>query len=63
MMKDMTIKTQKQTATEGTDNLQLLTDRELDRVAGGDFHFTRVVDKVSPYLFLGTASGKHLRIG
>jgi hypothetical protein len=31
----MTIKqNQNQTATEGTDNLELLTDRELNRVAG-----------------------------
>ena len=47
-------------ATDRTDDLQLLTDRELDHVVAGDLHVTKVVDAASPKLLTICASGKHI---
>lgn len=38
--------------------LRELNDAQLDGVAGGDLHFTKVVDKPSPNLFASCCSGK-----
>jgi type VI protein secretion system component Hcp len=52
----MTIKTQSQaSAADCTDNPQLLTDRERDRVPGGDIHIIKKVDVSSPLLMLNCA--------
>jgi type VI protein secretion system component Hcp len=38
-----------------------LTDCALEKVSGGDIHFTKAVDKSSPVLFQQCATGVHLR--
>jgi type VI protein secretion system component Hcp len=62
----MTIKTaQNQTpAVDRTDEPQLLTDRELDRVAGGigDIVVTKRMDSTSPLLFQESLIGKSGKI-
>jgi type VI protein secretion system component Hcp len=59
----MTIKTaQNQTpAVDRTDEPQLLTDRELDRVAGG-IVVTKRMDSTSPLLFQESLIGKSGKI-
>jgi type VI protein secretion system component Hcp len=37
----------------------LLTDAELDAVAGADFHFVKKMDKASAKLFTACATGEH----
>jgi type VI protein secretion system component Hcp len=38
-----------------------LTDSALETVSGGDFHFTKAIDKSSPLFFQQCATGVHLK--
>jgi type VI protein secretion system component Hcp len=53
--------TQNQLAAEGTDNPQLLADRELDRVAGG-IQITKKTDASLPLLMLNCADGRTSKV-
>lgn len=37
-----------------------LSAQQLDAVSGGDIHFTKVVDKSSPNLFVACCTGNHI---